>query len=146
MVWSTFWRSRKKLTNLPKLSCGFKDLICLYTIWYIPPCLEMLTCMDVCMYVCVCHCLHSKALTHFMTFMPEFYRKFMQALCQIHLWLTYARWPYNQGGISSSILSVFFTDKFALSQSDARISVAYKICQWKTLTKCLMKCPPGEKL
>ena len=46
-------------------------------------------------------------------------------------------------GISSSILSVFFTDKFALSQSDARISVAYKICQWKSLTKCLMKCPPG---
>ena len=36
----------------------------------------------------------------------------------------------------------FFTDKFALSQSDARISVAYKICQWKTLTKHLMKCPP----
>ena len=35
----------------------------------------------------------------------------------------------GQGGISSSILSVFFTDKFALSQSDARISVAYKICQ-----------------
>ena len=46
------------------------------------------------------------------------------------------------GGISSSILSVFFTDKFALSQSDARISVAYKICQWKSLTKRLMKCPP----
>ena len=34
------------------------------------------------------------------------------------------------GGISSSILSAFFTDKFALSQSDARISVAYKISQW----------------
>ena len=47
-----------------------------------------------------------------------------------------------QGGISSSILSVIFTDKFALSQSDARISVAYKISQWKSLTKCLMKCPP----
>ena len=47
-----------------------------------------------------------------------------------------------QGGISSSILSVFFTDKFALSQSDARISVAYNSCQWKTLTKRLMKCPP----
>ena len=47
-----------------------------------------------------------------------------------------------QGGISSSVLSVFFTDKFALSQSDARISVAYKICQWKTLTKHLMKYPP----
>ena len=49
----------------------------------------------------------------------------------------------TQGGISSSILSVFFTDKFALSQSDARISVAYNSCQWKTLTKRLMKCPPG---
>ena len=50
----------------------------------------------------------------------------------------------DQGGISSSVLSVFFTDKFALSQSDAsRISVAYKICQWKTLTKHLMKCPPA---
>ena len=35
----------------------------------------------------------------------------------------------HQGGISLSVLSVFFTDKFALSQSDARISVAYKICQ-----------------
>ena len=23
MVWSTFWRSRKNLTNVPKLSCGF---------------------------------------------------------------------------------------------------------------------------
>ena len=49
-----------------------------------------------------------------------------------------------QGGVSSSVLSVFFTDKFALSQSDARISVAYKICQWKTLTKHLIKCPPGQ--
>ena len=27
MVWSTFWRSRIFLTNLPKLSCGFKSLI-----------------------------------------------------------------------------------------------------------------------
>ena len=35
----------------------------------------------------------------------------------------------NQGGISSSVLSVFFTDKFALSQSDARISGAYNSCQ-----------------
>ena len=29
MVWSTFWRSRKFLTNLPKLSCGFKAQITL---------------------------------------------------------------------------------------------------------------------
>ena len=49
---------------------------------------------------------------------------------------------YGLGGFSSSVLSVFFTDKFALSQSDARISVAYNSCQWKTLTKRLMKCPP----
>ena len=34
----------------------------------------------------------------------------------------------------------------ALSQSDARISVAYKICQWKSLTKRLMKCPGLKKL
>ena len=43
------------------------------------------------------------------------------------------------GGISSSVLSVFFTDKFALSQSDARISVAYNSCQWLT---SFMKCCP----
>ena len=49
-------------------------------------------------------------------------------------------------GISSSVLSVFFTDKFALSQSDARISVAYKICQWKTLTKTLDEMPPCWRL
>ena len=47
------------------------------------------------------------------------------------------------GGHFIKCLSLFVTDKFALSQSDARISVAYKICQWKTLTKHLMKCPPG---
>ena len=34
-----------------------------------------------------------------------------------------------KGGISSSVLSVLFTDKFALSQSDASISVAYNSCQ-----------------
>ena len=62
------------------------------------------------------------------------------------IWMKCCRRQANeQGGISSSVLSVFFTDKFALSQSDARISVAYNICQWKTLTKRLMKlkCPPG---
>ena len=52
--------------------------------------------------------------------------------------------PRRSGGHFIKHLSVFFTDKFALSQSDARISVAYKICQWKSLTKCLMKCPPGD--
>ena len=46
------------------------------------------------------------------------------------------------GGHFIKCLSVFFTYKFPLSQSDARISVAYKICQWKTLTKHLMKSPP----
>ena len=61
----------------------------------------------------------------------------LKILAQI--WLSLAL-----GGISSSVLSVFFTDKFALSQSNARISVAYNSCQWKTLTKRLMKCPPGQ--
>ena len=51
----------------------------------------------------------------------------------------------DQGGISSSVLSVFFTDKFALSQLDARISVAYNSCQWKTLTKRLMPPRPVSK-
>ena len=29
MAWSTFWRLRKYLTNLPKLSCGFKHIVSL---------------------------------------------------------------------------------------------------------------------
>ena len=51
-----------------------------------------------------------------------------------------------QGGISSSILSVIFTDKLLLSANQMQqISVAYKQFQgqWKSLTKCLMKHPPG---
>ena len=43
------------------------------------------------------------------------------------------------GGSSSSVLSVFFNDKFALSQSDARISVAYNSCRW--LTRFMKRCP-----
>ena len=46
------------------------------------------------------------------------------------------------GGISSSVLSVFFTDKFALSQSDARISVAYKNLSVKNTDKTLDEIPP----
>ena len=46
-----------------------------------------------------------------------------------------------QGSISLSVLSVFLTDKFALSQSDARISVAYNSCQW--LTSFMKRCPGG---
>ena len=39
MVWSTFWRSRKNLTNLPKLSCGFKcPLFLAYFIFLIDFC------------------------------------------------------------------------------------------------------------
>ena len=41
MVWSTFWRSRKFLTNLPRLSCGFDMSIMLacnknnlFSLWY----------------------------------------------------------------------------------------------------------------
>ena len=48
-----------------------------------------------------------------------------------------------QGGISSSILSVFFTDKFYKLLKSLHLIGWEQICQWKTLTKCLMKCPPG---
>ena len=34
----------------------------------------------------------------------------------------------RSGGHFISVMSVFFIDKFALSQSDARISVAYNSC------------------
>ena len=73
-------------------------------------------------------------------------KKVIDAILLIFIWkrsFDFDMLHHNQGGISSSVLSVFFTDKFALSQSDAMISVAYNSCQWKTLTKRLMKCPPG---
>ena len=47
------------------------------------------------------------------------------------------------GSVSWSILSVNITDKFLLSQSDARISVTFNICWWKSLTKSFMKCSPA---
>ena len=46
------------------------------------------------------------------------------------------------GGISSSVLSVFFTDKFYKLLKSLHLIGWEQICQWKTLTKCLMKCPP----
>ena len=46
----------------------------------------------------------------------------------------------NQGGISSSVLSVFFTDNKLLKS--LHLIGWEQICQWKTLTKRLMKCPP----
>ena len=64
------------------------------------------------------------------------------------MWTT-PTWPTLQpsycpsgGHFIKRFVSVFHW-QFALSQSDARISVAYNSCQWKTLTKRLMKCPPG---
>ena len=47
------------------------------------------------------------------------------------------------GGISSSVLSVIFTDKFYKLLKSLHLIGWEQICQWKTLTKCLMKCPPG---
>ena len=47
-----------------------------------------------------------------------------------------------QGGISSSVLSVFFTDKFYKLLKSLHLIGWEQICQWKTLTKRLMKCPP----
>ena len=47
------------------------------------------------------------------------------------------------GGVSSSILSVIFTDKFYKLLKSLHLIGWEQICQWKTLTKRLMKCPPG---
>ena len=48
------------------------------------------------------------------------------------------------GGISSSVLSVFFNDKFYKLLKSLHLIGWEQICQWKTLTKCLMKCPPRQ--
>ena len=49
----------------------------------------------------------------------------------------------NQRGISSSVLSVFFTDNCYKLLKSLHLIGWKQICQWKTLTKRLMKCPPG---
>ena len=49
---------------------------------------------------------------------------------------------YVQGGISSSVLSVFFTDNCYKLLKSLHLIGWEQICQWKTLTKRLMKCPP----
>ena len=46
------------------------------------------------------------------------------------------------GGISSSVLSVFFTDNCYKLLKSLHLIGWEQICQWKTLTKHLMKCPP----
>ena len=46
------------------------------------------------------------------------------------------------GGISLSVLSVFFTDNCYKLLKSLHLIGWEQICQWKTLTKRLMKCPP----
>ena len=53
---------------------------------------------------------------------------------------------WAQGGISSSVLSVFFTDNCYKLLKSLHLIGWEQICQWKTLTKRLMKCPPGLQL
>ena len=48
----------------------------------------------------------------------------------------------DQGSISSSVLSVFFTDNCYKLLKSLHLIGWEQICQWKTLTKRLMKCPP----
>ena len=55
----------------------------------------------------------------------------------------YHHWVNDLRGISSSVLSGFFTDKFYKLLKSLHLIGWEQICQWKTLTKCLMKCPPG---
>ena len=50
------------------------------------------------------------------------------------------------GGISSSVLSVFFTDNCYKLLKSLHLIGWEQICQWKSLTKCLMKCPPPPVL
>ena len=45
----------------------------------------------------------------------------------------------DKGSISWILVSVNFTDKCTLSQSEARILVAYNYCQWKSLTTSFME-------
>ena len=48
------------------------------------------------------------------------------------------------GGISSSVLSVFFTDNCYKLLKSLHLIGWEQICQWKTLTKRLKKCPPWK--
>ena len=50
------------------------------------------------------------------------------------------------GGISSSVLSVFFTDNCYKLLKSLHLIGWEQICQWKTLTKCLRKCPPWSSV
>ena len=49
----------------------------------------------------------------------------------------------HPGGISSSVLSVFFTNNCYKLLKSLHLIGWEQICQWKTLTKRMMKCPPG---
>ena len=51
---------------------------------------------------------------------------------------------WDLGGISSSVLSVFFTDNCYKLLKSLHLIGWVQICQWKTLTKRLMKCPPDH--
>ena len=65
-------------------------------------------------------------------------------LCIISFYIWKRIRTSHQRGISSSILSVFFTDKFYKLLKSLHLIGWEQICQWKSLTKRLMKCPPGQ--
>ena len=48
----------------------------------------------------------------------------------------------TSGGRFMKYVDMIFSDEIDLIQSDARILVAYNICQWKSLTKSFMKWSP----
>ena len=70
----------------------------------------------------------------------SYVRNWNATLCYHILDSSDHRKTFIQGSISWSILSVIFTDKFAFSQSDARISVAFSIVSenhsWNGLLIC----------
>ena len=54
--------------------------------------------------------------------------------------------PFSGGAFHQAFCQCFFTDKFALGQSDARISVAYKNLSVKDTDKTLDEMPPRTPL
>ena len=81
-------------------------------------------------------CSHSKSCRHRLKFHWNVWAVVLWLII-IFLFLMMETW----GGISSSILSVIFTDKFYKLLKSLHLIGWEQICQWKTLTKCLMKCP-----
>ena len=79
-------------------------------------------------------------------FPPTLYYGFNQLMLRLFVFcrVNDMEQTYHLGGISSSVLSVFFTDNCYKLLKSLHLIGWEQICQWKTLTKRLMKCPPDQ--